>query len=45
MVALEAFENLLKIQGHMNSELSDRDYGDMREFIYQTIKNTVMDIA
>ena len=37
-VALETFENLLKVQGHMDKNLSDEDYMNYIRFIRSTIK-------
>ena len=35
------FENLLKIQGYVETDLTDKDYEEMGQFIYHTIKNTI----
>jgi uncharacterized CHY-type Zn-finger protein len=40
-VTLEMFENLLKIQGFVSEDLTDKEYDNMTKFVYHTIENTL----
>ena len=43
-IALETFENLLKIQGFTDDDLNDEDYRGMRMLVFNTIKHVINSI-